>query len=497
MLPSITMHGREEAWKQRIGDSEGELYRLAEERVWCVVADRCEAMDTDTEQPTPTPEQSSTPSKLFQKLSPGKKFKLVKNLVNKLENVEYHKDCTVSIQISKTDSENLEGDRELEDFKVTIKKNFYKNRVRGQIYNNIINLSSQEEITEDLAQYGVFETSIKEKPKRDTEDKVVKGGDGKVMFVPSNNAVLSFERESLPKFVVLFGVNLPVYPYYPDPIQCKKCFDFGHTTKYCKSPVALCGWCSQLKHAEPGKKCEHQAKCKNCEQEHLQCDHGNFQRKKCAVYERQEKIAKVRETNKTTYWEAAQIVDGKRSGQTMAENVYANNPNTTPSVEVEKKIDQISRKLSVAHDSLAEQMQENMNEMAQKLNEDMTTRMNAIVNNMMTQMQTVMQDMISQQVCKKVFEVIPSTLPLRPQPWEASPNSDMAALANMSEHIFKPTTYTSNVQEYANKMMVDPAAAVNKVQPDQSRQGSPEAKRYKEASGRGKPPDKAQQGAPY
>ena len=92
---------------------------------------------------------------------------------------------------------------------------------------------------------------------------------------------------------------------------------------------------------------------------------------------------------------------------------------------------------------------------------------------------------------------MPSTLPLRPQPWEASPNSDMATLANMSQHIFKPITYTSNVQEYTDKMMGNHATAFTKVQPDQSRQGSPEAKRHKEASGRGKPPDKAQQGAPH
>ena len=406
-----------------------------------------ESTDTSTE---PTAKSTEQVSNSFNKLTPGKKFKLLGKLVGKIDNVQYHKEGTVSIQIASKDAEGLLGDKEIDDYKLNISKNYFKNRVRGLIQHQVVLDSPKEEITENLESFGVLETSIKEKPKRDENDKVVRE-DNKIVFVPSHTAILSFEREALPKFVVLFGLSVPVYPYYPDPIQCKQCFDYGHTTKKCLSKIKLCGWCSQLQHVERGEKCGNEAKCKHCSEDGGENKHSNFN-KECPKYVREEKIAKLKETNKLNYWEAAKIVDGKDSGnmraKTMAQNIFPNSTNRSTEETIEKNNDLWHEKLNKICGSFEESMQENNQKWNQKL-----TQMSEMLTNTMTRVIEQMKEEMIPIIMRTVYNTIPSTLPIAQQQHSDTPSSDMEPRTNISDLIQPQCSFTAPVKNYTNYML--------------------------------------------
>ena len=94
-----------------------------------------ESTDTSTE---PTAKSTEQVSNSFNKLTPGKKFKLLGKLVGKIDNVQYHKEGTISIQIASKDAEGLLGDKEIDDYKLNISKNYFKNRVRGLIQHQVV-----------------------------------------------------------------------------------------------------------------------------------------------------------------------------------------------------------------------------------------------------------------------------------------------------------------------------------------------------------------------
>ena len=161
-----------------------------------------------------------------------------------------------------------------------------------------------DEIQEELKPYDCTE----ERPLRDKHDKIVRHNDGSIKFVPNGTVVLTFERETLPRSVNLHWMSLEVTQHEPEPLLCKNCFLYGHTKKKCPSTsVGICGWCSEKAHENTGQRCVNSPKCRHCATED---DHANFSRK-CPMWIREKEIAYIRETQKTSYWRAKNIVDGR------------------------------------------------------------------------------------------------------------------------------------------------------------------------------------------
>lgn len=218
------------------------------------------------------------------------------------------------------------------------------------------------------------------------------------MFTPSSSAILSFEREFLPDYIVLFGLRVPVHQYYPDPMQCKSCYEYGHTTKRCpSSAIKLCGWCSKPQHNPPGTKCESDAKCKNCTVENLENDHSNFNHK-CQIYIRQHRIAELREVNKIPFWEAAEMVKGSRKTKSMAKNVYENasNSNETTNQTCNQSIEENNK-----------MWETRLAQLSENLNNQMTNLIDTISNQVMAKL----SDQISNLVVKQIYNLVPMSVP--------------------------------------------------------------------------------------
>ena len=76
---------------------------------------------------------------------------------------------------------------------------------------------------------------------------------------------IKFIGQSIPLKIKILGQNREVRPFVPKPLQCNKCFRYGHTYKRCtnKEVCAVCG----SQHHITDWKCSH-VKCVNCGLQH-------------------------------------------------------------------------------------------------------------------------------------------------------------------------------------------------------------------------------------
>ena len=129
---------------------------------------------------------------------------------------------------------------------------------------------------------------------------------------------LEFDRESLHNTSIqLDGINIPIKPRKPQPMQCKKCYTFGHTKKRCRAPEQLCRKCSKTESTHNLENCQGEDRCINCNQNHIATD------KKCPSYLYQQNILMMAETEKIDLTEARSRLPPK---QTYAQATTTNQP---------------------------------------------------------------------------------------------------------------------------------------------------------------------------
>ena len=167
----------------------------------------------------------------------------------------------------------------------------------------------EKKIIDELAEYWVTDVRKEEKPQRDKDNKFVKNDNNEIIYVPTGKVILTFEREALPPKVKLLWESCDITQHEPDPVQCKKCYDYNHTKKWCSTAVAICGWCSSKKHCEIGQRCQQTPVCRHCKDAGRDSDHPAFSRK-CPRYILEKDIAYRKETQKIPYWKAKKLAEG-------------------------------------------------------------------------------------------------------------------------------------------------------------------------------------------
>ena len=315
--------------------------QLAEPRLWLNITGMADSeMDTDSK-----PEEQA-----FNLLTPGKKYNLISAIVTP-QQINYLKNGSVNIQVKLNESTELLTQNNIGSFNVKIEKHAFKNRVRGEIQSHIVALSPTDELEAGLASQGVIGVRKLEKPKRDSADKVVRDNENKIVFVPNGKAILTFEKESLPFEVNVFGEIHTVEQHEPDPYQCKACFDYGHLKKQCKSAVPICGWCSQKVHTKPGERCNNQPKCRHDDQ-----NHPSFS-KDCPTYIKEKEINLISELRKISYREARRVLEGRTSSKTNYKKAVTS-PESVPAAADQASLQQLLNTTSAAWESRFKQLED-------------------------------------------------------------------------------------------------------------------------------------------
>ena len=80
---------------------------------------------------------------------------------------------------------------------------------------------------------------------------------------------IKYSGLELPRVVMILGTNCEVREHIPKPMQCQKCWKYGHTTKKCRG-TKTCANCASTTHPEDVNQweCENQKKCPNCGEQH-------------------------------------------------------------------------------------------------------------------------------------------------------------------------------------------------------------------------------------
>lgn len=121
---------------------------------------------------------------------------------------------------------------------------------------------------------------------------------------PSATMILTFRGTVLPKHVFFGYTRASVKTYTPAPMQCFKCYKFGHTKARCEGKQ-VCRNCSEdheISLDENNKTiCSKSAQCVNCAGSHSPAD------RRCPKYIEEQEIAKIRSEQDVSFGEARKI----------------------------------------------------------------------------------------------------------------------------------------------------------------------------------------------
>ncbi|XP_055585463.1 uncharacterized protein LOC129738303 [Uranotaenia lowii] len=132
--------------------------------------------------------------------------------------------------------------------------------------------------------------------------------------------ILTFKQTTYPEYVKVGLLRVATRTYYPNPMLCYQCFEYGHSSKHCKGPKR-CYNCStehpitktdETDSTTEQSECDNPQFCRNCKGEHRP---GN---KKCEVYQKEAKIIKIRIDSNITYAEARKRVENGQNSYAQA-----------------------------------------------------------------------------------------------------------------------------------------------------------------------------------
>lgn len=112
--------------------------------------------------------------------------------------------------------------------------------------------------------------------------------------------VITFRGSVLPQLVYFGLIRVNIRQYYPTPMLCYRCANYGHARKHCdeKKYQLICMNCSGMHDMIEGQPCEAPAFCKNCEGDH------SPKSKECPMYREEEAIIRLKTNRGLTYAEA-------------------------------------------------------------------------------------------------------------------------------------------------------------------------------------------------
>ena len=79
--------------------------------------------------------------------------------------------------------------------------------------------------------------------------------------IKTNTFFITFDRPTLPDYIKIGYLRVPVQIYIPNPLRCYNCQKFGHGSKFCRSSQ-ICGKCGKPDHKI--EDCNNVLNCYNC-----------------------------------------------------------------------------------------------------------------------------------------------------------------------------------------------------------------------------------------
>lgn len=209
---------------------------------------------------------------------------------------------------------------------VSIVEHPIHNYVKCVIFSHEVQDLTEPEIQDILTEQGV--TSVR---------RITRKGDGNTR-INTPMLILTVSGTAIPQTVYLGFIRSATRPYYPAPMQCYKCWEFGHTKLRCKN-TEICGTCAGTHEVVQGTRCLLMAYCVKCKSsEHPASS------KKCPFYLTENEIAKIRVNLNMTYEAAKKFHQQNRSGSQSGQT--GNSSNAHNNVEILKRLSEMEERLN-------------------------------------------------------------------------------------------------------------------------------------------------------
>lgn len=125
--------------------------------------------------------------------------------------------------------------------------------------------------------------------------------------------ILTIGSTTIPEHIDIGYQRIRTRPYYPAPMICYQCYQFGHTRQRCQKQIATCGNCNQEHDITPDVRCQNPAYCARCNSN----DHSVSSRK-CPVYQNEDAIQHIRVDRGLSYPEARRAFEASTGQRSFA-----------------------------------------------------------------------------------------------------------------------------------------------------------------------------------
>lgn len=143
--------------------------------------------------------------------------------------------------------------------------------------------------------------------------------------------ILTINGTVAPNHIEVGWLRCPTRPYYPAPMLCFGCYNFGHTKARCQQQNPVCGNCSENHQSDRENPCKANAFCRRCESsEH------SLSSRKCPKYKVEEEIQHLRVDLGISYPAAKRTFEQQRGTTSYASIAKG---------EQEKKFDELAAKV--------------------------------------------------------------------------------------------------------------------------------------------------------
>ena len=122
----------------------------------------------------------------------------------------------------------------------------------------------------------------------------------------TNTFIITFKAPTIPKYLHIGYLRVPVSPYIPNPLRCFKCQKFGNGKNACRGRET-CATCGQVGHTSSD--CTSEPKCPN-----WTGNHSAFS-KSCPKWQFEKKVQQVKAERNITFIEARKIVSAESEGR--------------------------------------------------------------------------------------------------------------------------------------------------------------------------------------
>ena len=154
----------------------------------------------------------------------------------------------------------------------------------------------------------------------------------------TSTIILTVSGTVIPPHVDFGWTRCKTRPYYPAPMLCYICWNFGHTSKRCQQSHSTCGTCSKDHAVSREIRCTAEEFCKRCDRHN-----HSLSSRKCPVYIKENEIQRLRVDLGISYPQARRRYEQGR-GQNSFSNVTTAGKDQQIT-ELSSKVDQLQQEM--------------------------------------------------------------------------------------------------------------------------------------------------------